>query len=521
MSGSRITRRHLGTLGAGALLASCTTPPSTPTVPPMASTPMVGDPPLSAADIPPPTPREFRAAWVATVANIDWPSKPGLSSEAQRTEAVAMLERAQAIGLNALILQVRPAGDALYPSSLEPWSEVLSGEQGRAPQPPYDPLAFWIQQAHRRAIELHVWFNPYRARHSAAKSAPVAPHQAVTQPSHVKRYGDQLWTDPGEPAAAAHALAVMADVVRRYDVDGVHIDDYFYPYPLNDGNGGADQLFPDNESYAKYKLAGGQLARGDWRRDNVDRFVQQLYSTVRQIKPWVRVGVSPFGLGRPDRRPPGVTGFSQYDKLFADVEKWLAQGWLDYLAPQLYWPIQREGQPFPVLLDQWLAENTQQRHVWPGLFTSQVTRGEALGPRSWPAREITEQIALQRQRGDKAGGHIHFSMVALMQNRDGLASTLQSSTYTTPALVPASPWLHTQSPRAPTVRQEGSRVRIEPTAGEAAARWAVWQRSAGQWRLRVLPGAERVFDSSGADRVAVSAVDRVGNQGPQHHLNLR
>ncbi len=479
---------------------------------------------MAAGDLPPPAPREFRAAWVATVANIDWPSKPGLPAEAQRSEALAILERARTLGLNAIILQVRPAGDALYPSTLEPWSEYLTGEQGKPPQPAYDPLAFWVQEAHRRAIELHVWFNPYRARHSSAKTPQVAPHLAVRQPALVKRYGDQQWMDPGEPAAAAHTLAVVADVVRRYDVDGVHIDDYFYPYPVTvppaPATNGVDVPFPDDVSWARYRLGGGTLARDDWRRNNVDSLVQQMHSTIHQIKPWVRFGISPFGVGKPERRPAGIVGFSQYDKLYADVERWLSEGWLDYLAPQLYWQINREGLQFPLLLDHWVAENTLNRHLWPGLFTSLVTQGAPLSQRSWAAQEIVDQVQLQRQRGERATGHIHFSMVALMQNRDGLSSKLQAGTYTQPALVPATPWLDDQPPPAPTLRLSARRVLIEPGSGEAAARWAVWRRLNGSWAFSVLPGAERSFDAAGADRVAVSAIDRVGNASPQHILSL-
>jgi len=468
-------------------------------------------------EMPPPEPREFRAAWVATVANIDWPSQPGLAPDAQRAEAAALLDRAAAIGLNALILQVRPAGDAFYPSALEPWSEYLTGAQGRAPVPAWDPLAWWVREAQARGIELHVWLNPYRARHSAARSPLVAPHLAARQPNLARRYGDQLWIDPGEPAAAAHTLAVVADVVRRYDIDGVHIDDYFYPYPVKSGD--ADLPFPDDESHARYLLGGGLLGRDDWRRANVDALVQELHATVQRIKPWVRFGISPFGLGRPDRRPPGVTGFSQLDKLYADVERWLENGWLDYLAPQLYWPIDRAGQAFPVLLDYWIEQNRARRHVWPGLYTSQVTRGRAAGPGAWPAREIVDQVALQRARPG-ASGHIHFSMVALLQDRDGVATRLQQGAYATPALVPATPWLDDQPPPAPVLRLSGAQVRIEPAAGEAAARWAVWRRVGGAWRFAVLPAAQRSFALDGADAVVVSAVDRVGNLSVRNFVRL-
>jgi len=336
----------------------------------------------------------------------------------------------------------------------------------------------------------------------------VAPHLAVRQPALAKRYGDQLWMDPGEPAAAAHTLAVVADVVRRYDIDAVHIDDYFYPYPVKAGD--ADVPFPDDEAYARYRLGGGLLARDDWRRANVDALVQEMHATVQRIKPWVRFGISPFGLGRPDRRPPGITGFSQVDKLYADVERWFENGWLDYLAPQLYWPIDRAGQQFPVLLDYWIGQNRAHRHVWPGLFTSLVTRGEPLGPRSWPGREILDQVTLQRTRPG-ASGHIHFSMAALMQDRDGVATLLQMGPYATPALVPATPWLDGQPPPAPLLRLANARVDIEPGAGETAARWAVWRRVGGAWRLTVLPAAQLSFALDGADAAVVSAVDRLGN----------
>ncbi len=512
---------HTLALCAALLLAACTTLPPSPSTsaPSPAPSPVpVLEPAPAGADQPPSAPREFRAAWVATVANIDWPSKPGLSANAQRAEALAMLDRARALGLNALILQVRPAGDAIYPSALEPWSEYLTGAQGQPPQPAYDPLAYWVQQAHLRAIELHVWFNPYRAQHSSAKTPLVSPHLAVSQPTLVKRVGKLLWMDPGEPAAAAHTLAVVADVVRRYDVDGVHIDDYFYPYPEQEG--GNDLPFPDNESYARYQLGGGSLARDDWRRANVDNLVQQMHATVHRIKPWLRFGISPFGIGKPALRPAGITGFSQYDKLYADVERWLELGWLDYLVPQLYWPIDRVGQEFGVLLDHWIARNTAQRHVWPGLFTSQVTRGEPLGPRAWPAREILEQVALQRQRGDKAAGHVHFSMIALMQDRDAVATQLQTRTYAQPALVPAAPWLGASAPSAPSLRRAGTDVHIQAANGTSAARWAVWRRQAGSWRFAVLAGSELKFDAASADLVAVSAVDRVGQQSPPQLLRL-
>jgi uncharacterized lipoprotein YddW (UPF0748 family) len=477
---------------------------------------------------PPALPREFRAAWVATVANIDWPSAPGLSAAQMQAEALAMLDRAQRLGLNAIVLQVRPAGDAIFPSAIEPWCEFLGGAQGRPPwlagEAPWDPLAFWIEHAHRHGLALHAWFNPYRARHSAAKSPLAPPHLGLRRPDLVKPYGEMLWADPGEPAAAEHLLAVVADVLQRYDVDGVHIDDYFYPYPVS-GPGGAELPFPDDAAFGRYRAGGGMLLRDDWRRANVDTLVRDLYRVVHTTRPGTLVGISPFGLGRPDRRPPGITGFSQFDKLYADVERWLAEGWLDYLAPQLYWPIDREGQQFPVLLDYWLAQNPKQRHVWPGLFTSQVVNtaaGQPLGPRAWPASELLAQVALQRASVAAAGrvgatGHLHFSMVALMQDRDGIATALRDGPYATPALPPLTPWIAGVPPAPPQLRRatDGGWA-IEPGPGEPPRLWAVWRQAeaavaeAPRWQLQLLPGAERRIAAEGGGTLVVHAVDRLG-----------
>ena len=511
-------------LGAALALSGCAAPPGA-SVPAAASAPPGAKP--SPADEPPAAPREMRAAWVASVAHIDWPSRAALAGGDAREEALAILERAQRMGLNAIILQVRPAADALYASALEPWSEYLTGEQGRAPSPAYDPLAFWVEQAHRRGLELHAWFNPYRARHSSARTALALPHVGLVRPEWVRSYGDMLWMDPGEEGAAAHTLAVMADVVRRYDVDGVHIDDYFYPYPLT--REGAEVPFPDDPAWNRYRAAGGSLAREDWRRANVDNLVQAMYREVHRIQPHVRVGISPFGLGRPDRRPPGIQGFSQYDKLYADVERWLQEGWLDYLVPQLYWAIDRPAQAFGVLLDYWLAQNTRARHVWAGLFTSRVGAPER--ERAWPAREVIDQVALTRTRA-AATGHVHFSMVALMQDREGLASSLQQGPYAEPALVPAAPWLGSQPPAPPRLSRAGASptVRAGSGPGSVPVAWAVWQRVQDRWRFAVQPVRMRDAVSvlaleeplrvlaPDAQAVVVSAVDRLGNESARVRL---
>jgi uncharacterized lipoprotein YddW (UPF0748 family) len=471
-------------------------------------------------DVPPPVRREFRAAWIASVANIDWPSRPGLPPEQQRAELVAMLDSAAALRLNAVVLQVRPAADALYPSPLEPWSEYLTGEQGRAPEPMYDPLEFAVAEAHRRGLELHAWFNPYRAFHPSQKS-PLAPtHIGRTHPQVVKQYGKFLWMDPGEPAVQDRSIDVILDVVRRYDVDGVHIDDYFYPYPEKD-SAGARIDFPDSASWARYQAGGGHLSRDDWRRGNVDRFVARMYREVKRAKPWVKVGISPFGIWRPGNPTQIRTGFDQYADIYADARRWMREGWGDYFSPQLYWRIQATPQSYPVLLRWWSEQNAHGRHLWPGLFTSQVIPTEA----KWPAGEIVAQVNATRGNAG-ATGNIHFSIKAFGMDPDSLVEKLLAGPYAEPALVPASPWLSSARPGRPHATaapmDSGSvLVRMTPGRGPAPMWWVVSGRWGAEWRSEVVPGLQREHALRAGPRtgrpevVTVSAVSRVGIEGPR------
>lgn len=475
----------------------------------------------------PPAPREFRAAWIASVANIDWPSRAGLPVAQQQAEIITLLDSAQSLNLNAIVLQVRPSADALYPSSLEPWSEYLTGVQGKAPEPFYDPLKMWIDQAHARGIELHAWLNPYRARHSSAKSPLASNHLANTQPAAVKKYGDALWMDPAEPVAVQRTLDVVADLVRRYDLDGIHIDDYFYPYPIP-GPSGAELDFPDQPAWQRYLATQGTAKRDDWRRQQVNQLIEQMYGVIHREKPWVRFGISPFGLGRAERRPPGITGFNQYDKLYADAELWLSKGWLDYFAPQLYWPIEQAQQSFPVLLESWARENTKKRHLWPGLFTSRIDASA----KSWEAAQITDQIALVRTNPG-ASGHIHFSMIALLQNRRGITSQLKTKLYAQPALVPATPWLGSLAPMAPRLTLERSSsadapdsVRIDAQDSEAIKQFAIWRRHGNEWRFAAQAAIQRQLtlvpdqQLGPVDAVVVSAINRLGIESPRVTLQL-
>ena len=466
---------------------------------------------------PPPVRREFRAVWVATVANIDWPSRPGVPADSARMELDSLLDLAARLRMNAFILQVRPAADALYPSELEPWSEYLTGQQGRTAG--WDPLAHAVEGAHRRGMELHAWFNPYRARHPSATGELAPSHIGRASPELVRSYGRSLWMDPGEPAVQDRSVQVMMDVVRRYDVDGVHIDDYFYPYPERDSAGAAID-FPDEPSWRRYVEGGGRLSRDDWRRRNVDVFVQRLYAEIKREKPWVKFGISPFGIYRPGQPAEARTAFDQYAMLYADARRWLAEGWMDYFTPQLYWQIGSEGQSYPFLLRWWIAQNHKGRHLWPGNFTSRTFEGN---PRPWPASEIAGQIQVTRA-APGATGNVHFSLRAFALNRDSLTERLIAGVYAQPALVPPSPWLGTRAPGRPVVRLEpaaggGTEVAMEPGGGPAPFVWVVHARHGAAWRSEVVPAVHRSHriapvDGRAADEVRVSAVDRLGNEGP-------
>jgi uncharacterized lipoprotein YddW (UPF0748 family) len=461
--------------------------------------------------VPPIPPREFRGAWVATVGNIDWPSKPGLPSAQQKAELVAILDRAVQLRLNAIIFQVRPACDALYAASLEPWSEYLTGQMGKAPEPFYDPLAFTVEEAHKRGLELHAWFNPFRVRYSKSISPASANHVSKLRPHLVRQYGNFLWLDPGEKAAQEYSLSVIVDVVKRYDLDGVHLDDYFYPYPETDAAGKVLD-FPDYTSWKRYG-AGGTLSRADWRRQNINTFIHTVYRTIKGQKPWVKFGVSPFGIWRPGH-PTGINGFDAYDKLYADSRQWLANGWVDYFSPQLYWSIHPAAQSYSMLLDWWADQNSKNRHLWPGVSTAKVGR-------DWTADEIVNQIRItRRQKG--ATGNVHWNISSLTRNRGSIADALLAQAYAQPSLVPASSWLDNVPPVQPALSVATNAASTEvkfiwqPKGAEKIWLWAFQTRTGGRWRLEILPSIQtsQVFNSKNSalpEIVSVRAIDRCGN----------
>ena len=476
--------------------------------------------------LPPAPQREFRAAWIATVANIDWPSRKDLSTAEQKAELITILDRAAKIGLNAVIFQVRPACDALYASKLEPWSEYLTGAMGQAPEPFYDPLAFAIEAAHQRGLELHAWFNPYRAHHPSARSPISASHISKTKPQLVRHYGNYLWLDPGEPEVQEHSLNVVLDVVKRYDVDGAHFDDYFYPY--KESANGRELDFPDDASWRKTG-AGGKLERNDWRRENVNRFIERVHRSIKQTKPWVKFGVSPFGIWRPGQPEP-IQGFDAYDQLYADARLWLHNGWADYFAPQLYWAIEPKAQSFPVLLNWWNDQNPKRRHIWPGMDTTKVrdsntSRGTTpqSGSRTnsnrvrtnWKADEIVAQIRLAAKQ-PVSSGHIHWNARSLLRSVE-LQAALSRGPYAEPALVPASPWLDGSNPPPPRLRAVANSASVKLSwenadAGKFSA-WVLQYRRADRWTTQVLPRVRnsQIIDGPPPDVVALTAVNRVGN----------
>ncbi|HXC24690.1 MAG TPA: family 10 glycosylhydrolase [Gemmatimonadaceae bacterium] len=480
---------------------------------------------------PPPIAREFRAAWISPIndgTHGDWPSMPGLSVDAQKAELQTLLDQAKAIGLNAVILHVRLAGDALYPTPYAPWSPYLTGTAGR--DPGYDPLAYAVQEAHARGLQLHAWFNPFRATlsHFGGRASPE--HVTRTHPGWIRRYGKQQWIDPGEPAARALVVATIADVVRRYDVDGVHIDDYFYPYRESETIKHRvhhhtvkithDIVFPDDQTWERYGIRQGWTNRDDWRRHNIDTFVQEMYGAVKATKPWVLVGVSPFGIWRPGF-PGGITGLDSYNEIYADSRSWLQKGWLDYLAPQLYWPLDGWEHRFVNLDGWWRLQNPLGRYVWPGLETAMERTG------TWPATEIADQIT--RIRLLRAGtadipGHVHFRMGSLTADGGLLGDELRHAVYTEPALVPAFPWLAHGAPSAPRVDVQagdslaGRRFLVTPGDTVSVAWWLVQRKAAtGTWtmsltRQTTAPLSIAVAPGTPRGGLTVRAIGRAGEE---------
>lgn len=386
--------------------------------------------------------REFRGVWVATVTNIDWPSKPGLSIDQQQQELISILDQHNKNGINAIMLQIRPTADAFYAKSRELWSHWLMGKQGLAPANGFDPLAFAIKESHARGMELHAWFNPYRATMAAG---------AITNPEHItnKRpdlfytYGGQKLFDPGLPEVQAYIRQVILDVVKAYDIDGVHFDDYFYPYRI------AGQVIKDSITFAKYN--NGFKKIDDWRRNNVDVLIKTVNDSVHHYKKHVKFGVSPFGIWRnfsEDTLGSKTNGLSNYGELYADSRKWIKEGWVDYINPQIYFSFSRAAAPFGVLLN-WWSNNTYGRHLYIGQAAYLMHNGLTKKEAAWAnLSEIPNQIRAIRTN-NRAQGSVFFSSKSLSTVAKPLADTLRNDLYKYPALPPQMPWLDDVAPNEP------------------------------------------------------------------------
>lgn len=383
--------------------------------------------------------REFRGVWVATVANIDWPSKPGLNVEKQKQELIELLDLHKANGMNAILFQVRPSADAFYAKSREPWSRWLTGTQGIAPNPSYDPLAFAIAEAHKRGMELHAWFNPYRATTSPT-AAQSFDHMTRKRPDLFFTYGGKKQFDPGIPEVREYIVQVILDVVKGYDVDGIHFDDYFYPYPIS------GQRINDDATFSKY--ANGFTNINDWRRNNVDLLIKQLDDSIHHHKKYVKFGVSPFGIWKNKNEDPegsATSGLSNYTELYADSRKWVKEGWVDYINPQIYFTFTRRVAPFGTLVD-WWSNNAYGRHLYIGQGAYLVNQKMEAAWRS--PSQIPDQIRYIRNN-NRVQGSVYFSSKSFSTVAKATGDSLRTDLYKYQALPPQMPWLDEVVPNRP------------------------------------------------------------------------
>ncbi len=384
--------------------------------------------------------REFRGVWIATVANIDWPSKQTMSADAQKAELVALLDQQKRNGINAVIFQVRPAADAFYAKGREPWSRFLNGKQGLGPEPFYDPLEFAITEAHKRGMELHAWFNPYRASTDLVATHFSKDHITLTHPGWFFNYDGKKHFNPGIPQVWEYIVGIIMDVVKNYDVDGIHFDDYFYPYK--------DQYntpIPDTYTYTLFGKGFSDIK--SWRRQNVDTLIHLLSDSIHTAKPFVKFGISPFGIWKnikQDSLGSNTAGGSSFLEQYADSRKWVQQGWVDYIAPQIYWTFGYRLAAFENLLD-WWSNNTYNRH----LYVGQGAYRAAEMKYGWDdRRQIPKQVRAIRDN-PRAQGSIFFSSKSITNNLGGVQDSLRFDLYKWPALLPQMLWIDKVPPKAP------------------------------------------------------------------------
>ena len=376
--------------------------------------------------------REFRAAWIQSVNG----QFRGMPTEKLKQNLIGQLNSLQKAGINAIIFQVRPEADALYASRLEPWSRFLTGVQGKAPEPYWDPMQFMIDECHKRGMEFHAWINPYRTK-TTLKSELAPNHVYNIHPEWFVTYGDQLYFDPALPESRRHICMVVSDIVSRYDVDAIHMDDYFYPYPIK----GKD--FPDDASFARF--GGGFSNKGDWRRSNVNVLIKKLHETIREIKPWVKFGVSPFGIYRNESSDPlgsKTKGLQNYDDLYADVLLWAREGWIDYNIPQIYWHIGHPVADYETLV-KWWARNTENRPLFIG--QSVMNTVQNADPKNPSINQLPRKMALQRAY-QTIGGSCQWSASAVVENVGKYRDALIAEYHKYPALPPVFDFIDNEAP---------------------------------------------------------------------------
>lgn len=459
---------------------------------------------------------EFRGVWIATVENIDWPSKKGLPAEQQKEEFMRLLDMHKRNGMNAIIMQIRPVADAFYPSRFEPWSEYLTGIQGLAPTPYYDPLQFMIEETHRRGMEFHAWINPYRAVFNVNRSSVAPGHITRLFPQWFVTYGNTKYFDPGLPEVREHVNRLVRDLVERYDLDAIHFDDYFYPYHI------PGKEFPDDASYAKY---GNGIDKGDWRRNNVDTIIRMLGETIKSINPRVKFGISPFGVWRNSSKDPrgsaSKAGITNYDDLYADILLWLQKGWIDYIAPQLYWETTQKSVGFNMLLD-WWANNTYGRQLYIGHGIYRALEAKT-GPWKNP-NEMCSQVKAVRANPNVQGS-IYFSSASFVRNPNGWCDSLRNNYYKYPALIPPMKWIDSIPPLSPLIENlNEDQVRLYYRGAEPIKGFAIYTLSANEpddmdsATLAAIMVADKTIDvnlssipSLSGDRIFASAIDRNNN----------
>ncbi|HED38319.1 MAG TPA: hypothetical protein ENI76_08770, partial [Ignavibacteria bacterium] len=450
--------------------------------------------------------REFRGAWIATVVNLDWPSSNHLTTAQQKEELINILNGLKATGINSVIFQIRTECDALYNSPYEPWSYWLTGQQGKAPDPYYDPLKFAIQEAHKRGMELQAWFNPYRAVRQIGSYVLASNNVTKVHPSWIVTYGHIKVLNPGLPQVRAYITKIVMDVVRRYDIDGVHFDDYFYPYP----NG---TKFNDDKTFADYPNGYKAEQKADWRRNNVNLLIKMVHDSIEVVKPYVKFGISPFGIWK-SHVPSGIVGLSSYNDLYADAVYWLQHKLIDYVAPQLYWPfggLQDYGK-----LMNWWSTQTNGRQLYIGQAAFNINN------RNWTASELPNQIKADRNNPNVQGSIMFRALAGILNNEKGFTDSLKNNYYKYPALLPVMAWKDTIKPNMPRnlkiTRLAGTGVSAlkwdtpySASDGDTTSRYVVYAFKNASVQKSDIDNAANIFDVTGENYEIPTAASSISN----------